>query len=49
MIRICYPKTYYMRETTEPMLAERRAIVVGVASDDIDVAGGPCAHLVAEG
>jgi GntR family transcriptional regulator, transcriptional repressor for pyruvate dehydrogenase complex len=50
IVRIWYPKTYYIPETKGRTIAEHRAIVDGVASGDIDAAGRAMrAHVVAAG
>jgi GntR family transcriptional repressor for pyruvate dehydrogenase complex len=50
IVRIWYPKTYYIPDTKERTIAEHRAIVEGVASGDADAAGiAMRAHLVAAG
>jgi GntR family transcriptional regulator, transcriptional repressor for pyruvate dehydrogenase complex len=50
IVRIWYPKTYYIPETKGRTIAEHRAIAAGVASGDVDAAGEAMrAHLVAAG
>ena len=50
IVRIWYPKTYYIPETKGRTIAEHRAIADGVASGDMDAAGEAMrAHLVAAG
>jgi DNA-binding FadR family transcriptional regulator len=50
IVRIWYPKTYYIPDTKERTIAEHRAIVGAVASGDLDAAGRAMrAHLVAAG
>jgi len=50
IVRIWYPKTYYIPETKSRTVAEHRAIVAGVASGDMDAAGQAMrAHLLAAG
>jgi GntR family transcriptional regulator, transcriptional repressor for pyruvate dehydrogenase complex len=50
IVRIWYPKTYYIPETKGRTIAEHRAIADGVASGDVDAAGEAMrAHLVAAG
>ena len=50
IVRIWYPKTYYIPETKCCTIAEHRAIVDGVAAGDIEAAGKAMrAHLVAAG
>jgi DNA-binding FadR family transcriptional regulator len=48
IVRIWYPKTYYIPETKGRTIAEHRAIADGVASGDMDAAGQAMrAHIVA--
>jgi GntR family transcriptional regulator, transcriptional repressor for pyruvate dehydrogenase complex len=48
IVRIWYPKTYYIPETKGRTIAEHRAIADGVAAGDMDAAGKAMrAHLVA--
>jgi GntR family transcriptional regulator, transcriptional repressor for pyruvate dehydrogenase complex len=48
IVRIWYPKTYYIPETKGRTVAEHRAIAHGVASGDMDAAGKAMrAHILA--
>lgn len=48
IVRIWYPKTYYIPETRGRTIAEHRAIAAGVASGNLDAAGKAMrAHIVA--
>jgi DNA-binding FadR family transcriptional regulator len=48
IVRIWYPKTYYIPDTKARTIAEHRAIADSVASGDIDAAGQTMrAHIVA--
>src|SRR6185437_5072116 len=48
IVRIWYPKTYYIPDTKRRTIAEHRAIAGGVAAGDIEAAGQAMrAHLVA--
>jgi GntR family transcriptional regulator, transcriptional repressor for pyruvate dehydrogenase complex len=50
IVRIWYPKTYYIPETKERTIAEHRAIADGVAWGDVDAAGKAMrAHITAAG
>jgi GntR family transcriptional repressor for pyruvate dehydrogenase complex len=50
IVRIWYPKTYYIPETKGRTIAEHRAIADGVAAGDMDAAGQALrAHIVAAG
>ena len=50
IVRIWYPKTYYIPETKGRTIAEHRAIADGVASGDMEAAGKAMrAHLIAAG
>lgn len=50
IVRIWYPKTYYIPETKGQTLAEHRAIAEAIASGSSDAAGDAMrAHLVAAG
>jgi GntR family transcriptional regulator, transcriptional repressor for pyruvate dehydrogenase complex len=50
IVRIWYPKTYYIPETKGRTIAEHRAIADGVASGDMDAAGTAMrAHLAHAG
>jgi DNA-binding FadR family transcriptional regulator len=50
IVRIWYPKTYYIPETKGRTIAEHRTITDGVAAGDMDAAGEAMrAHLVAAG
>ena len=50
IVRIWYPKTYYIPETKGRTIAEHLAIADGVASGDLDAAGTAMrAHIVAAG
>jgi len=48
IVRIWYPKTYYIPETKERTIAEHRAIAIGILSGDGDAAAEAMrAHIVA--
>jgi GntR family transcriptional regulator, transcriptional repressor for pyruvate dehydrogenase complex len=50
IVRIWYPKTYYIPETKGRTISEHRVILDAVASGDMDAAGSAMrAHLVAAG